>query len=32
MPSIFDVSDNILDTLVLLDNFKWTCDGATPGV
>jgi hypothetical protein len=28
--AVFDVSDNALDTLVLLDNFQWSCDGSAP--
>lgn len=29
--AIMDVQDNIVDSAVLLDNFRWTCLGGTPG-
>jgi hypothetical protein len=29
--AIMDIQDNIVDSLVLLDNFHWTCIGGTPG-
>lgn len=29
--AIMDIQDNIVDSLVLLDNFRWTCIGGTPG-
>ncbi|EDM81516.1 hypothetical protein PPSIR1_40035 [Plesiocystis pacifica SIR-1] len=29
--AIFDIQDNIVDSAVLLDNFRWTCLGGTPG-
>lgn len=28
--AIFDLSDGILDTIVLLDNWQWLCDGGAP--
>ncbi len=28
--AVFDLSDGILDTLVLLDNFQWACTGGGP--
>ncbi len=28
--AIFDLSDNILDSVVILDNFQWNCDGGPP--
>lgn len=28
--AIFDLSDNILDSVVILDNFSWNCDGGPP--
>jgi hypothetical protein len=28
--AIFDLSDNILDSVVILDNFEWNCDGGPP--
>jgi hypothetical protein len=28
--AIFDLSDNILDSVVILDNFAWNCDGGPP--
>ena len=27
---IFDLSDGILDSTVILDNFEWDCDGGPP--
>jgi hypothetical protein len=27
---VFDLSDGILDIAVMLDNFRWTCDGDAP--
>jgi len=27
---VFDLSDPILDTVVLLDNFQWSCEGGPP--
>ena len=27
---VFDLSDTILDTVILLDNFKWACEGGAP--
>jgi hypothetical protein len=29
--AIMDIQDNIVDSAVLLDNFRWTCFGGTPG-
>jgi hypothetical protein len=29
--AIMDIQDDILDSVVLLDNFHWTCIGGTPG-
>ena len=29
--AIMDIQDNIVDSAVLLDNFRWTCIGGTPG-
>jgi hypothetical protein len=29
--AIMDIQDNIVDSVVLLDNFHWTCIGGTPG-
>lgn len=29
--SIMDIGDNIVDSAVLLDNFRWTCFGGIPG-
>lgn len=29
--AIMDIGDNIVDSAVLLDNFRWTCFGGTPG-
>ncbi|KIG14431.1 Endo-1,4-beta-xylanase A precursor [Enhygromyxa salina] len=29
--AIMDIQDNIVDSVVLLDNFRWTCIGGTPG-
>ncbi len=29
--AIMDIQDNIVDSAVLLDNFRWTCLGGTPG-
>lgn len=28
--AIFDLSDNILDSVVILDNFQWNCEGGPP--
>jgi hypothetical protein len=28
--AIFDLSDNILDSVVILDNFSWNCEGGPP--
>ncbi len=28
--AIFDLSDNILDSAVILDNFQWNCEGGPP--
>jgi hypothetical protein len=28
--AIFDLTDNILDTIVVLDNWQWNCDGGPP--
>ena len=28
--AIFDLSDNILDSVVILDNFEWNCEGGPP--
>ncbi|MCR9166168.1 MAG: choice-of-anchor L domain-containing protein [Nannocystaceae bacterium] len=28
--AVFDMGDQILDTSVLLDNFRWDCEGCTP--
>jgi hypothetical protein len=28
--AIFDMGDTVLDTTVLLDNFRWDCEGCTP--
>ncbi len=28
--AIFDLSDPVLDTVVLLDNFQWACEGGPP--
>lgn len=28
--AIFDLSDNILDSVVIIDNFEWNCDGGPP--
>lgn len=28
--AIFDLSDNILDSIVILDNFAWNCEGGPP--
>jgi hypothetical protein len=28
--AVFDLSDGILDTVVLLDNFQWGCEGGAP--
>jgi hypothetical protein len=28
--AIFDLSDNILDSVVILDNFAWNCEGGPP--
>jgi hypothetical protein len=28
--AIFDLSDNILDSVVTIDNFEWNCDGGPP--
>jgi hypothetical protein len=28
--AVFDLSDGILDTVVLLDNFQWACEGGPP--
>jgi hypothetical protein len=28
--AVFDLSDPILDTVVLLDNFQWACEGGPP--
>jgi hypothetical protein len=30
--AIFDMGDEILDTAVLIDNWRWTCAGCTPEV
>jgi hypothetical protein len=27
---VFDLSDSILDTVILLDNFHWACEGGAP--
>jgi hypothetical protein len=27
---VFDLSDSILDTVVILDNFQWACEGGAP--
>lgn len=29
--AVMDIHDNIVDSAVLLDNFRWTCFGGTPG-
>jgi hypothetical protein len=29
--AIMDIHDNLVDSAVLLDNFRWTCFGGTPG-
>jgi hypothetical protein len=29
--AVMDIQDNIVDSVVLLDNFHWTCLGGTPG-
>jgi hypothetical protein len=29
--AMMDIQDNIVDSVVLLDNFRWTCLGGTPG-
>ncbi len=29
--AIMDIQDNLVDSVVLLDNFRWTCLGGTPG-
>ena len=29
---IWDTSDGLFDSLVLLDNFQWSVQAATPGV
>ncbi|MFV8749436.1 choice-of-anchor L domain-containing protein [Nannocystaceae bacterium ST9] len=29
--AVMDIQDNIVDSVVLLDNFRWTCLGGTPG-
>lgn len=28
--AVFDVTDDAIDSVVLLDGFRWTCSGATP--
>ncbi len=28
--AVFDLSDSALDTVILLDNFQWTCEGGGP--
>jgi hypothetical protein len=28
--AIFDLSDSVLDTVILLDNFQWACEGGAP--
>ena len=28
--AIFDLSDNVLDSVVILDNFAWNCEGGPP--
>jgi hypothetical protein len=28
--AIFDLSDNILDSVVIIDNFEWNCEGGPP--
>jgi hypothetical protein len=28
--AVFDLSDNILDSVVILDNFAWNCEGGPP--
>jgi hypothetical protein len=28
--AVFDLSDSILDTVVILDNFQWACEGGAP--
>ena len=28
--AVFDLSDGVLDTVVLVDNFLWTCEGGPP--
>ncbi len=27
---VFDLSDSILDTVIILDNFQWACEGGAP--
>jgi len=27
---VFDLSDSILDTVIILDNFEWACEGGAP--
>jgi hypothetical protein len=27
---VFDLSDSVLDTVILLDNFQWACEGGAP--
>jgi hypothetical protein len=28
--AVFDMGDEVLDTAILVDNFKWTCEGCKP--
>jgi hypothetical protein len=28
--AVFDLSDSVLDTVILLDNFQWACEGGAP--
>ena len=28
--AVFDLTDSILDTVILLDNFQWACEGGAP--
>lgn len=28
--AIFDLSDNVLDSMIALDNFEWQCEGGPP--
>jgi hypothetical protein len=30
VPAIFDLSDEVLDSVVILDAFSWNCEGGPP--